>query len=163
VLVYDGIHGLGNEKKATIDLPQGRVPIKLEYFQNQFGLGLVVGWSGPGFGRRSLSGSNASTPAKKDFAKLLVTEGPGALGAEKLARLQKLKKDLDALKKQKVPAEMALCVTEAGRQAPETFLFQRGNPQVKGAKVEPGFLQVLGFPEPTLVQPGSGAETSGRR
>src|SRR5205085_4238608 len=41
IVEYDGIHGLGNEKSGTVTLSQGRLPIKLEYFQDVFGLGLV--------------------------------------------------------------------------------------------------------------------------
>ena len=39
----------------------------------------------------------------------------------------------------------------------------RGNPHSPGAKVEPGFPQVLGFAPPKLSEPGKGAKTSGRR
>jgi mono/diheme cytochrome c family protein len=55
VIEYDGIHGTGNEKSAVAELTAGRVPIMLEYFQKQSGLGLSVAWSGPDFGRRPLS------------------------------------------------------------------------------------------------------------
>ncbi len=62
VLDYDGIHGVGNEKTATVRLARGRLPIQLEYFQNLDDLGLVVAWSGPGFGRRLLSAGAKTTP-----------------------------------------------------------------------------------------------------
>ena len=38
---------------------------------------------------------------------------------------------------------MALCVTEAGPKAPDTFIFNRGNPNVLGDKVELAFPTVL--------------------
>ena len=55
VITYDGIHGMGKVQKATVTLSKGRVPIKLEYFQNVFGYGLYAAWSGPGFAKRNLS------------------------------------------------------------------------------------------------------------
>jgi mono/diheme cytochrome c family protein len=60
-------------------------------------------------------------------------------------------------------SEKALAVTEAGGKPPATFVLLRGNPHVKGDQVEPGFLQVLGAPEPNLVQSATNAKTSGHR
>jgi mono/diheme cytochrome c family protein len=45
----------------------------------------------------------------------------------------------------------------------ETFVFLRGNPHNKGAKVEPGFPSVLTSATPVLPEPRPGAQTSGRR
>ena len=56
-----------------------------------------------------------------------------------MAEYKKLRKTLAALKDTKSVADMALCVTEAGPTAPETFVLLRGNPHVPGDKVEPGF------------------------
>ena len=55
LITYDGIHGMGKIKKATVQLKKGRLPIRLEYFQNVAGLGLYVAWSGPGVEKRLLS------------------------------------------------------------------------------------------------------------
>jgi mono/diheme cytochrome c family protein len=57
----------------------------------------------------------------------------------------------------------ALCVSETGRTAPETFVLLRGNPQAKGDQVEPGFPSVLATWSPTLLPPDLDARTSGRR
>jgi hypothetical protein len=57
--------------------------------------------------------------------------------------------------------ERALCVTEAGGRAPETFVLLRGNPNVKGERVEPGFPVVLGGE--SLELPTPGARSTGRR
>src|SRR5262249_7412104 len=59
--------------------------------------------------------------------------------------------------------ETALCVTEGGGRAPETFVLIRGNPHVKGDKVEPAFPLILGGVKPVLPTPLPGAKTSGRR
>ena len=53
-----------------------------------------------------------------------------------------------AARRRRPSAETALCVTEAGPVAPETFVLLRGNPHVPGDKVEPGFLTVLGDADP---------------
>jgi hypothetical protein len=162
---YDGIHGLGKEKSAAVTLTKGRVPIKLEYFQNQFGLGLVVGWSGPGFGRKSLSApeGDAKGAAKQDVAKLIAAQGQVVLGKEKVQQFNQLQKQLNALKKQTVPADYCLGVTEAGTTPPDTFVLIRGNPGNKGPQVEPGFPQVLTSRVPELPALQPGAKTAGRR
>jgi cytochrome c553 len=150
LITYDGIHGVGNVQKQEVDLPRGRLPIKLEYFQNVFGFGLQVAWSGPGFEQRLLSAPE-KTQKTLDLAKLLVSEGAKVLGAEKVAEYQKLKKQLIGLQKPTMQprSEMALCVTESGTRAPETFVMVRGNPHVLGDKVEPGFPSVFGLPRKT--------------
>ncbi len=60
----------------------------------------------------------------------------------------------------------ALCVTEDGPRARDTFVFFRGNPQNKGEKVEPGFPSVLtaaNAATPGIPEPAKDARTSGRR
>ncbi len=161
VLEYDGIHGVGKEKSVTVSLPQGRLPIKLEYFQNVFGLGLMVAWSGPGFERRLLSATPAQEAAA-DLPTLLGKLGASVLGKERMAEYRKLKKSLAGLKKEDT-TDMALCVTEAGRNPADTFILVRGNPHVPGEKVEPGFPQVLTRLEPVLPEPAPGSATAGRR
>jgi hypothetical protein len=101
--------------------------------------------------------------SKADLAKLIVTEGPKLLGKDRIAEYQKLKKNLEKLKNQKVPAEMALCVTEPGPVVPDTFVLLRGNPNVKGDKVKPGFPFVFGVADPVIPEPKPGAKSSGQR
>jgi mono/diheme cytochrome c family protein len=164
LLEYDGIHDIGKEQTATVGLPKGRLPIKLEYFQNLFGMGLYVAWSGPGFGRRLLSAPVDSERSEvQNFALLFKTDGPRLLGKERFGQHQKLKKELDALKKQKIPAEMALCVTETSSKPADTFVLLRGNPHVKGPKVEPAFPVILSGKDAVIPQPPAGAKTTGRR
>lgn len=57
----------------------------------------------------------------------------------------------------------ALCVTEQGREAPETFLLVRGNAHSPGDRVSPGFPAVLSPPEPVIVPPASHINSTGRR
>jgi hypothetical protein len=59
--------------------------------------------------------------------------------------------------------DTVLCVSERGIQAPETFLLRRGNPAVRGDKVEPGFPRVLTSKAAVVPPPRPGAKTSGRR
>lgn len=161
VLEYDGIHGVGSEKNAAVELQKGRLPIKLEYFQNQFGYGLHVAWSGPGFERRLLSATEKVKTA--DLNRAMAEQGRRVLGQARFQQYQQLKQQLKQLKQQQVPAEMALCVTEAGTRAPETFVLLRGNPTAKGDKVEPAFLTVLNVPAPSIPTPEAGVKSSGRR
>jgi hypothetical protein len=161
LMTYDGIHRLGSVQKTTVELPRGRLPIKLEYFQNVAGYGLYVAWSGPGFERRMLS-----VPEQQivlDFRRTMQLDGPKLLGKERFAAYQKLQKQLERVKKQEPPADRALCVTETGPAAPETFVLLRGNPHVKGDRVEPAFPSVFNLPDPTIPPAKAGARSSGRR
>src|SRR5262249_13152441 len=64
---------------------------------------------------------------------------------------------------QRVEDGKALCVTEAGSRAPETFVLLRGNPHVRGDRVEPALPLVLGSVTPAMPPPSPGAKSSGRR
>ncbi len=101
--------------------------------------------------------------SKADLAKAIARDGARLLGSERFGQYQRLKKELASLQKQKVPAEMALCVTESGNRAPDTFVMIRGNPHVKGDKVEPAFPVILGGAKATIPEPPPGASSSGRR
>jgi mono/diheme cytochrome c family protein len=63
----------------------------------------------------------------------------------------------------KGPPGMALCVTEAGPTAPETFVLQRGNAHVRGDKVEPAFPEILGGGQLVPAAQPPGAKTCLRR
>ena len=168
VVDHDGVHPEGSEHSGSIELKQGRRPIRLDYFQTTGGLGLSVAWSGPGFNHRALSTAKTGeapaslTPA--EFARVIRREAPAILGEAKAKQYRDLRKQLDELKDRKVPADRALIVTEAGPVAPETHLMLRGNPHSPGDKVEPGFLQVVGNATPPVIPtPPSGSKSSGRR
>ncbi|MSU61224.1 MAG: DUF1553 domain-containing protein [Pedosphaera sp.] len=169
VILYDGIHAGGEEKAATVRLRAGRLPIKLEYFQCQNGLGLKVGWSGPGFVRRALSPDGEPVRVTKvktsarDFSQLIKSDGPRVLGAEQFANYQALKKELEQLKPERESGEKALVVSERGSTPLPTHLLGRGNPNLAGDVVEPGFIEVLNSPAPILPKPAADARTSGRR
>lgn len=111
-----------------------------------------------------------SNPEKEDAADertrqtLLTKKAREALGKEEAARYKSLREDFEKLKKRNVPPlTSALAIQENGPQAPETHVFIRGNCHVPGDKVEPGFPEVLGFPDPHIPAPAPGAKTSGRR
>ncbi len=170
VVEHDGIHGEGHERNGNAVLAAGRVPIRLEYFQKEHGLGLSVAWSGPGVERRSLSASSPSPSSpslselsSKDFYQLVQTEGPRLLGKERTHEHAMLRAELRELSKAQVSVGKALCVTERGPQAPETFVLLRGNAHAPGDKVEPAFLTVLGATPATIPTPPPGSKTCGRR
>jgi hypothetical protein len=94
---------------------------------------------------------------------LVRAEGAKLLGAERYQRYTEQRRELYAQLRAKPSGEMALCVTESGSHAPDTFVLLRGNPHVKGDKVEPAFPEVLGGVKPVLPAPTPGARTTGRR
>jgi hypothetical protein len=99
----------------------------------------------------------------RDLARLLRSEGAKLLGSERYQRYAEQRRELQALLRRKVGGEAALCVTESGSHAPDTFVLIRGNSHVKGDKVEPAFPVVLGGVKPVIPSPSSGAKTCGRR
>ena len=114
--------------------------------------------------------SGTKTPPPKtaksvrtDLSQLLKSEGRRVLGEVQFAEYQALKKELEQLKPEKLAGEKALVVSERGATAPPTHLLARGNPNLAGDVVEPGFLEVLGTPAPVLPKPAAAARTSGRR
>jgi hypothetical protein len=108
---------------------------------------------------------NAGTAGKSaDVASLIREQGAKLLGKDRLRKYHELRKALRELEAGKSGSgETALCVTEAGTTAPETFVLMRGNPHVPGAKVEPGFLSVLGGESAVIPTPPPGSMTTGRR
>jgi hypothetical protein len=166
VLEYDGIHGEGSPTTATVRLAAGRRPVRLDYFQGLHGKGLTVGWSGPGFERRPLSAAPSGRgDDARDLARAIRADGPRLLGAEAMEDYAAKVKELERLKKERVPVDRALVVTEHGPAAPETFVFYRGNPHAEPApenRVEPAFPAILAPPDPVITPPASGRST-GRR
>ena len=61
------------------------------------------------------------------------------------------------------PLPMALSARESRPEAPETFILIRGGAHAPGDKVEPGFPEVLGAPEPAIPSRAPEATSSGRR
>jgi hypothetical protein len=168
VVDHDGIHGVGDPQQATVMLSAGRLPIRLDYFQAQHDKGLAVTWSGPNFPPRYLSATTADgTPVeelrKQPIDRLIKELGPQVMKAEELVEYERLGRRLERLKRERVPAEFALCVTEEGPEAPETFVMFRGNPHVPRDRVEPRFPGIFGAATPEIPPRDPGATTSGRR
>ena len=163
VIDYDGIHGEGSPRTATVRLDAGRVPIRLDYFQWLHGKGLTLEWSGPGFAKRPLSRNGARR--EPSLAEAIKVDGERVLGREGFQDYQAKLALLETLKKERVPVEQALVVTEHGAVAPDTFVFQRGNPHAATRpedRVEPGFPGVLKG-TPARIVPPPGGQSTGRR
>src|SRR5262249_22218429 len=99
----------------------------------------------------------------RDLSRLAHADGTKLLGAERYRHYAEQQRELQALLQRKAAGDMALCVTESGTQAPETFVLLRGNPHVKGDKVVPAFPLVLGGAKPVIPTPSPAAKTTGRR
>jgi mono/diheme cytochrome c family protein len=87
------------------------------------------------------------------------------LGAGQAEEYAKMRQELASLRKVPQPPgqTLALSVNHCPVNPPDTFVMVRGSPRNPGAKVEPGFPTVLGFPAPALPMPEKGAKSSGRR
>lgn len=160
VLDYDGVHFTGREQSAHAQLTAGDHPIRLDYFQRVEKLDLKVAWSGPGFERRALSNDRPMV----DLPKLIAERGKGLLGDHFAFKYQQAVDKASKLRTMEIPGgKYAACVAEYGSTAPETHVHFRGNPNSPGDLVQPGFPEVLGFPEPALPTPPAGAPTTQRR
>ncbi len=163
VMEYDGIHGEGNEHAAKLTLKQGRVPIRVDYFQGPGGdKGLSVAWQGPELKRRSLSASKVKGGKQIDIVRLFKANGNEFLGAEDTDRYKKALVQLEELKRD-LPVDKALCVKEMGPNAPDVFILGRGMPASPGAKVEPAFPTLFETPKPNFPAPKPEQKSSGRR
>lgn len=166
VLVYDGIHGTGNPRTATVTLRAGRLPIRLDYFQWLYGKGLSVTWKGPGFPSRLLSAAAESTASQITLADAIKQHGAEILGSAGKQDYDATVAALARLTQERVPVERALVVTEHGPRAPETFVFYRGNPHADRKpenRVEPAVPEILRRAAPAIPAPLAGGQTSGRR
>lgn len=179
VLKYDGIHGVGSPQVIKVALKQGRVPVRLDYFQGQGGKGLSVQWSGAKFADRFLSATTADgtdiadlqnqTPGaingrnRSPISEQMKARGQQVLGAERFVQYEQAREALEAAKREKPWDQYALCVTEHGPTAPETFILRRGNPQAQGDLVEPAFLGILGGGPAKVESRPEGSRTTGRR
>ncbi len=94
----------------------------------------------------------------------VVKKVPTFLKNPLLGEYLRLRKEADGLRRA-APAsqELALSVNNCIVQPPGTTIQLRGNPRAPGAAVEPGFPQVLGFPDPKFAPPAKAAKSSGRR
>jgi hypothetical protein len=91
---------------------------------------------------------------------------PAFIDRETYARYRAVRMERDRLRREPPPAGMqALCVTEDGPTARETFVLLRGNPKGHGDRVQPGFPAVLTPPgaAPPTIPPPRDARTCGRR
>ncbi len=99
--------------------------------------------------------------------RILQKHVPDLLNQETLDRYLALTSEREGLMQNRPSTLLpALCVTEEGPRAKDTFVLKRGSPQNQGDKVEPGFPSVLrpaDTTDPVIPQPGKDAKTSGRR
>ncbi|MCY3004556.1 MAG: DUF1553 domain-containing protein [Planctomycetota bacterium] len=160
IIEYDGIHGVGSPKRASVQLKQGRVPLRLDYFQRQFGKGLNLSWSGPGFRRKRLTVDSGEQA--KDLQQAIANAKVDGLEPTLVEEFKSLRKQLEENKRRKPWEDYGMCVSEAGTNAPDTFVLTRGSPQGKADKVDPAFLSILGG-EPPAILPNPQANTTGRR
>ena len=113
--------------------------------------------------KQLLEGQPGREPVRlADLPDLLRKEGARVLGEERYKQYLGLKRRLHQLSFPK-DTPTALAVSESGPTVPDTFVLLRGSAHSQGAKVEPGFPEVLSATTPTIPAPPPGAKTSGRR
>lgn len=89
---------------------------------------------------------------------------PALLSQETVNKYADLIKQRDLLRKNPpVGLEMALCVTEASKTPPPTYVLLRGSPHAQGDQVEPAFLSILSPPAPIISPQPHDVQSSGRR
>lgn len=94
----------------------------------------------------------------------IVRKVPKYLDGKQKEEYEKLRREVADLKRRPAVAqELALSVNNCNVKPPQTHILIRGNAHNQGAKVEPGFPEVLGVPDPKLPAPGPGAKSTGRR
>ncbi|HET6323509.1 MAG TPA: PSD1 and planctomycete cytochrome C domain-containing protein [Planctomycetaceae bacterium] len=101
--------------------------------------------------------------SQRELAEWIKQNGATILGEERFQRYRALQASLRRAKQQPIPAGYALCVTESGLNAPDTFVLKRGNPHVLGEKVEPSFPRILDPRPPRLAPPQPKTHSTGRR
>ncbi|HWE40242.1 MAG TPA: PSD1 and planctomycete cytochrome C domain-containing protein [Isosphaeraceae bacterium] len=114
-----------------------------------------------------LDRDKAADPKKplkgRDLAAAIRERGEKLVGKDAVDNYVTLRKQLRGMEAEKPAVPTALCVTENGDKAPETFVLLRGNPQNRGDKVEPAFLTVLGGSSAEIAPPPGGKSTGRRR
>ncbi len=102
--------------------------------------------------------------AANDRPAVIARKLPDFLTQEQEQQYKKLRRELNRLGQiPEMNRVLALSVNNCLIHPPQTHVMMRGNPHSPAAKVEPGFPQVLGFPDPKIPPAPNGAKTSGRR
>ncbi|MFM7922668.1 MAG: DUF1553 domain-containing protein, partial [Planctomycetaceae bacterium] len=72
------------------------------------------------------------------------------------------RRQLEDNKRRKPWEEYGLCISEAGTNAPDTFILTRGSPEAEADQVQPAFPGILGGTAPEIA-PNPATNTTGRR
>ena len=160
-IAYDA-PGLGmHAETVRVELPEGALPFRLDYFTQKGPPLLRVSWSGPGMKKRPLSVQAEAT--SKPLTKLFRQYSAEILGKEKAAEYKRIGVALAAHTRQEPVGKFAMLVTEAGPDAPPTHILLRGNPHTKGKAVVPGYPGIFRNEAPPTDSPYKNAQSSGRR
>ncbi|QDV16854.1 Planctomycete cytochrome C [Gimesia panareensis] len=117
-------------------------------------------------GIKKMSGVDQRRSETRERKKLLKEKLAQYLEPGQMQDYQKMQsemKELNAERKKLPPRKMALSVRRSLKEPRETFVLLRGNPHVKGEKVEPGFPEIFGGSQAEIPKPADQQKTSGRR
>ena len=140
------------ERKVTVTLPSGRLPIRLEYFQRGEAARLELSWKGPGFSPRMLSGREERGIHLNEIVE---QQGERLLSPPLLAEYRSARTALETAISTEPPVEKVLCVKEQPSAPPITHVLGRGNPSSPGAEVTPSFPSVFHSPSPSSTSTSS--------
>ena len=145
LIKFDGIHGFAAKSHTKdIQLTKGVHKIKVDYFQNEHGLGLEVLWRNKKGGKlRPLTKPVLQNNKKKmNFAQLINKNGKKLLGEKTFKRYKQLEKEVKNLRDVK-SKNYVLSVKEKSNKLPKTFVFRRGSPNSPTDEVKAHFPTVL--------------------
>ncbi len=115
---------------------------------------------------KKMSGVDQRRSETRQREKLLKEKLKQYLEPDQKKVYQALKQDLHQLEEQRkkaTPRKMALSVRRSLKEPRETFVLLRGNPNVRGEKVQPGFPEIFGKTEALIPVARKEQQTSGRR
>ena len=102
--------------------------------------------------------------ASVNIADLILDRGSEIFNEDQINTYRKFVNDLKKIKTPQTKGPLqAMVVKEFGTNAEQMHVHYRGNANVKGDPVEPGFPPILGGTEPQIPAPKPGQKTTGRR
>lgn len=169
VIDHNGQHRLSKKVEKRVHLPEGELPIRLEYFQKEGEHGLSLNWSGQGLFHFKPLTLPKGQAASADVVSLM-THGSGAqlkvqpivrerLGKAKADRIRQIYRELHD-NRDRMAEDFVLCVEEKGVSPAPTHVLARGSAHAKGPVVQPAFLSILPKAEPEIK---TRKQSSGRR
>ena len=171
VIEYDGIHGTGRNSTRGGPTQAGPASDQAGILSKSEWPGAERGLVGPGHrapgavgaktGRSSRASAEGSAGPGTEV--LFITGEGFSPGMRDLSRIWKASPRVGRTEKPPELCSVRLCVSENGATAADTYVCLRGNANVPGEIVKPGFPKVLADGDAVIPKPAPDAKTTGRR